>query len=258
MLRKQSCAGLLGLAWVFCPTGVAQHVLPTAGSDLFVKTIEAMKHSVISLDCLAVGGEESRILDRMGSAFLISMRDFLTAAHVVMDMQKGEHPCPTPAIMLPVDEWRPDDPTEQLLWFPFKISACRADRALDIAVCPLGDDLANRQRELRLRIAPVEFDWHIPPDGAPVAFTGFPLQARDPMTFRANVAAHRTPFPDEPIPEMIIDRQALPGFSGSPIYLADGRVVAVAIRLGKDETLGITIARPVSVLREMLRQQPQK
>jgi V8-like Glu-specific endopeptidase len=251
-------AGLLGLLWIFRPAGVAQKALSAEMVDPFIKTIETMKHSVVSLDCLAVNGAETKILERVGGAFLISAGDFLTAAHVVKAMQKSERPCPTAAITLPVGGWRPEASTEGMRWFPFKISDCRIDSTLDIAMCPVSPDLLARKRELHLEVTPVDFDWNNPPDGTQVAFTGFPLRARDPMTFRAHVAAFRTPWPDEPIPELVLDRPTLSGFSGSPVYLSNGKVVAIILKDGKDEAAGVTIVRPVSVFREMLRKKLQK
>jgi hypothetical protein len=72
------------------------------------------------------------------------------------------------------------------------------------------------------------------------------------MTFRAHVAAYGIPWPDESPPELVLDHPALPGFSGSPIYLADGRIVAVLVQYGTEEAAGVTIARPVSAFRAML------
>src|SRR5215469_14374681 len=110
---------------------------------------------------------------------------------------------------------------------------------------PPSGDLLARIRKLHLKA--VQFEWNIPPDGTQVAFTGFPLEARDPMTFRAHVAAYRTPWPNEPTPELILDHGSLPGFSGSPVVLADGKVVAILVRDGKPEATGTAIARPVEV-----------
>lgn len=246
MARKNPAVVLLGMLWIFGLNGVAQR-----SRDPFVATIDAARRSVASLDCLA--SAESRILERVGSAFLVSGGgDFMTAAHVITDMQSAERSCPTPAIILPTGDWRPEALTEPVRWFPFKISDCRMDSSLDIAICAVGGDFSARKRELHLKAAPVQFEWNIPPDGTQVAFTGFPLRARDPMTFRADVAAFRMPWPDESMPELVLDRATLPGFSGAPVYLANGKVVAILVKDGKDEAMGVTIARPASALREML------
>jgi hypothetical protein len=132
------------------------------------------------------------------------------------------------------------------------------DRSLDNALCPPGEDLSVRKHDLHLKATPVQFDWAIPPDGTHVAFTGFPLRARDPMTFRADVAAFRVPWPDESMPELVLDHGALPGFSGSPVYLANGKVVGILVKDGKDEAAGAGSMLPVSAFREILRERLQK
>jgi hypothetical protein len=77
--------------------------------------IEKLKHAVASLDGLAaVSGAESKILERMGTASSLSAGDFLTAAHVFRELQKGERACPTAAITLPAHEWRPEAHTEEM------------------------------------------------------------------------------------------------------------------------------------------------
>ena len=98
----------------------------------------------------------------------------------------------------------------------------------------------------------VQFDWGVPADGRRVAFTGFPLEARDPMTFRAHVAAYRGPRPNLLTPELVLDHASQPGFSGAPVFLADGTVVAILVRDGKPRAEGMSIARPISAVREML------
>jgi hypothetical protein len=218
--------------------------------------IATIKRSIGSMDCLAVSGPEAKILKRMGSAFLVSQEaDFLTAAHVVTSMQKDDDPCPTPAITLADGDWRPEAPSEAMLWFPFRIADCRVDDTIDLAECRPSGDLPARIRKLR-KATPVQLEWRLQPDGTELAFTGFPLEARDPMTFRAHVAAYS--WPDHTMPDLVLDHGSLPGFSGSPVFLANGKVVAILVRDGKPEAAGTAIARPVSVFREMLGRGAQK
>jgi hypothetical protein len=258
-MGKNQLRGLVGLLWIFSPADAGPKPNSAAGGDPFIGAIETAKRSVASLDCLSVSGSESRIVERVGSAFLITgTGDFLTAAHVIAGMQTPDGSCPTTALTLPAGDWHPEARTEDMRWFPFQASRCRMDPSIDIALCTLSEDLSARKRDLHLKAAPVLFELDIPPDGTQVAFTGFPLRARDPMTFRAHVAAFRTPWPDEPIPELVLDRPTLSGFSGSPVYLANGKVVAIILKDGKDEAAGVTIVRPVSVFREMLREKLQK
>jgi hypothetical protein len=202
------------------------------------------------MDCLAVSGNETKLVKRMGSAFLVSQEaDFLTAAHVVTAMQKGDDPCPTPAITLAVGDWRPEVRSEAMLWFPFRIADCKVASTVDVAECRPSGDLPARIRKLHTAV-PVQLDWSIQPDGTELAFTGFPLEARDPMTFRAHMAAYW--WLDHTIPDLVLDHGSVPGFSGSPVFLANGKVVAILLRDGKPEAAGTAIARPVSVFRDML------
>lgn len=242
---------------MLCPGAVGQSTLRAAAVDPLISAIESIKQSVASMDCLAVSPKEAKMIKRIGSAFLTSdSGDFLTAAHVIAAMQKEDDPCPTSAITVPVAGWQPEAPSEDMLWFPFKNSDCKADSVNDLAVCGLSGDLRTRIRKLHLK--PVQFEWDTPPDGTRLAFTGFPLGARDPTTFRAHVAAYRGPRPNELTPELILDHGSLPGFSGAPVFLADGKVVAILLRDGKPEAPGMAIARPVSVVRKMLGERPPK
>jgi hypothetical protein len=70
------------------------------------------------------------------------------------------------------------------------------------------------------------------------------------MTFRAAVAAYGISCPDGSMPELILDHAAPPGFSGSPVYLADGKIVGILVQSAQEKATGIAIARPASVLRE--------
>lgn len=251
-------AAFVGCVYIFVSTSTAQNVPAAGKSDPIIAAIAIVKHSVGSMDCLAVSGTDAKILKRIGTAFLISQEaDFLTAAHVVIAMQRRDDPCPTPAITLAVRDWRPDAPVEQMLWFPFRTADCRVDRTTDVAKCRPSGNLPSRIRDSR-RALPLEFAYDIQPDGGQVGFTGFPLEERDPMTFRAHVAAYKTPSANRQTPELILDHVSLPGFSGSPVFLADGKVIAILLRDGTPEAPGISIARPVSAFREMIGDKPDE
>ena len=243
---------LVAYLWILVPTGVAQNVPAAATPDPFIAAIAAIKHSIGSMDCLAVSGTEAKLLKRVGSAFLISEEaDFLTAAHVVIAMQKRGDPCPTPALTLAVGDWRPDTPAEQILWFPFRTADCKVDKTADVAKCRPSGNLPARIRNSN-RAVPVQFASKIQPDGTQIAFTGLPLEERDPITFRAHVAAYKVPLGNQQTPEVVLDHGSLPGFSGGPVFLADGKVMAILLRDGTPEAPGVAIARPVSAFPEMI------
>ena len=223
--------------------------------DPFIGAVETMKHSVAPLVCIAVNGAESKILDRRSTAFFLSTSgEFMTAVHVLLDMQNNNPPCPVTALILPHNKkWDPSALNEPSEWFAFTIRNCVMDRDPDVAKCPLSADPFNQRVVRGFGIVPVKFDWSIPPDATQVAFTGFPMNVRDPMTFRANVAAYRPVWRREKvIPELVLDRSAWPGSSGSPVFLSDGKVIGIVIASRTEEGTAMTAVRPASVVRALL------
>ena len=234
--------------------GNGQTTRTISSPDPFIDAIETMKHSVAPLLCVATDSAKSTLLSRRGTAFFVSAAgEFLTAGHVILDMQKGDSPCPVPAIVLPVERWQPGVSDEPVAWFSFKIANCAIDRERDVAACPLTDDLSKPISGLAFKIVPVKFEWNTPPDGTQVAFTGYPMNARDPMTFRADVAAYRPVWRNEKvIAELLLDRAAWPGSSGSPVFLSDGGVIGILIAARTEEGTAMTILRPISAVRDLL------
>jgi hypothetical protein len=238
-----------------CIAGDAQNTPATQEIDPFIEAVEAMKHSVAPLVCVAVNSAESKILDRRGTAFFLSTSgEFMTAAHVVLDMEKNDPPCSMTAVILPHNKiWDPSALNEPSEWFAFNIRNCVIERDLDLAKCPLSADPFNQKVVRDFEIVPVKFDWSIPPDATQVAFTGFPMKVRDPMTFRANLAAYRPVWRREKVvPELVLDRSAWPGSSGSPVFLSDGKVVGIVIASRTEEGTAMTAVRPASVVRALL------
>lgn len=234
------------------PASNGQSQLAKPTDDPFIAAIETMKRSIAPLVCLSVKGES--ILARLGTGFFVaSTGEFLTAAHVLADMQKSDRPCPLSAITLPLAGWQPGAADEPTAWIPFKIGECVIDTLLDVAKCRALIDPPGRMAARGLRIVPVQFEWDIPPDGTQAAFTGFPLGVRDPMTFRAGVAANRPVWRDgKAIAQLVLDRSAWPGFSGSPVFLSDGRVIGVLFAGRIEEGTAMTFLRPASALRGMI------
>jgi hypothetical protein len=243
------------------PTTNGQSEFANVPPDPFLRTIDAVKHSVAPLTCVPVSTAKSTFLARRGTAFFVSAAgEFLTAAHVILDMQNSDPPCPVSAIVLPVEEWQPEAQDERVAWFSFKIPDCVIDTDLDVADCSLTDDLSTPIPGLSSKIVPVKFEWSLPPDGTHVAFTGFPMNVRDPITFRADVAASRPVWRNEKaVAELLLDRASWPGSSGSPVFLSDGRVIGILIAARtEDAGPGITSLRPASSVRALLASRTKK
>src|SRR5712691_8453972 len=101
---------LISASLAMCgPVWAGQNAPAPVVGDPFIGVIETMKRSVAALACIAANGDGSRTVDRPGSAFFISRAgDFLTAAHVLLDMQQRERSCPISAISIPAENWDPD------------------------------------------------------------------------------------------------------------------------------------------------------
>lgn len=77
-----------------------------------------------------------------------------------------------------------------------------------------------------------------PADRTSVFFTGFPLQATDPITSVGAVAGF---VADGGYTTIMIDKNAWPGASGSPVYLADGKtIVGMILRMGTGDAIGLS------------------
>ena len=109
-------------------------------------------------------------------------------------------------------------------------------------------------REVGGFIRPVSFEVAAQPDGTALAFTGFPLDNTTPISAKGFVAAyhyHGT-TPDE----VLIDKNAWPGASGSPLYLANGRVVGMMTKTGTGAASGLSHARAAARIVAFLRAHP--
>ena len=89
-----------------------------------------------------------------------------------------------------------------------------------------------------------ETDATPPAAGDLLAFTGFPMNARDPMTYRADVAAYRLVWRNEKvIAVLMLDRAGWPGSSGSHVFISEGRVIGILTAARAEERTEMTTLR---------------
>ena len=248
----------LGLA-VVLPGCEARHplnnILPPPVQE-FAETIEAVKHSVAPVACSAVSAGGSVRLDFIvGSAFFISKEGaFVTAGHVITDMQPGpgRRRCEQPAIFLPkTGQWPNDGRLTDIQWFRFSIDQCvLSSSAIDLARCKTQDDV-SQSKEINFVLTPVIIEPVLPKDGVEVAFTGFPLQIPLPRTARGSVAGYGSANGID-TSELVIDKNAWPGASGSPVYLVNGHVIGVVLARGANDAAGLALARTGNLVARFL------
>jgi V8-like Glu-specific endopeptidase len=118
-------------------------------------------------------------------------------------------------------------------------------RDFDIARC-------RSVARITVEFTPVRFEDSEQRAATAVAFTGFPLQSLDPITSRGYIAAYTSQVAGLGKTEMLIDRTAWPGDSGSPVYLEDGRVIGMVQKRGTGNAEGIAFVRPTRFIQRLL------
>jgi len=230
-----------------CGTQPVRVATPTAPAfvQTFIPAIDTIKHSVAPVVCLSAGPDGNAKLDAVvGSAFFISKEGaFVTARHVISEMDPARRPCANPAVYVPMNgKWPDDGRFINIKWFTFRLFDCTlSSPAVDLARCKTQDDL-SRDKDVTVPPRPVVVDAALPPEGTEVAFAGFPLQIILPRTARANIAGFGSRDNQETT-DMVLDRATWPGASGSPVFMANGHVIGVLLARGTNDAAGLAFAR---------------
>jgi len=215
---------------------------------MFISTIEKVKQAIGPVICPHVAAEHKIEVGPVhGTAFFIDTRGvFLTAGHVIkglLEAGEGKH-CEAPAVFVPRNEWT----LEKFDFFALRFtpSDCKLDEGADLARCKTIDDPALVDKIVS-KPAALTIVGDIQPDGTPVAFSGFPVNALIPYTARANVAGYQLVGTGTPQHlqafGIVLDKAVWPGASGGPVYRQDGRVIGMLLQRGTGETAGLAFAR---------------
>ena len=222
-------------------------------TEPFVGTIERMKRSIAPVVCVQPRADaEWQLLSVEGTAvFVAKDGSFITPRHVLNGITGSrQQPCPVSAIYVPEDGiWHVDTTSFRIHISPFIPNLCKTDTYLDLAYCsPLPGTLNAAG------ISPVIFEKTVPPDGTPVAFTGFPLSKQVPFTTLGAVASYSAT--DElGTSTVVVDKANWPGASGSPIYLTNGRVIGILLARGAGDGSGLTYGLTSRLVTRLLPEQ---
>lgn len=256
MLKLLLACGVL-LLLVGC---VAKRAAPPPQTTMFNSSITNIKRSVFPIVCVQPPAQlpgEDIVRSIEGTAFFVRQDGtFATAGHVIRDLTAPNRavPCEQPAFYLPVQDWN-RAATFRATTFRFAQEACRVNEQLDVAICRWnGPQVGPGSMNDRMGRSPnvVTLETVLQDDGVAIAFTGFPLQAVAPLTSVGVVAAYRNIPADGEPREIVIDKIAWPGASGSPIYLSNGRVVGIILQRGVGESVGIAVGRPAVFIQRLL------
>lgn len=229
--------------WLLLTPFVAFSQSTTVATDsvqAVTDSIGLAKNTVAPIVCLvrdASTGVQMTRFQIIGTAFMVDKkRTFITASHVIAAMltSPSKEVC-LPAITFPLGGWK-RDPQQNVQWFSFNSGVCQVNVAFDVAVCRTTDDMISKHKEISFGVATISNER--PPDGTTVFFTGFPLQATDPITSIGAIAGYPA---DNSYATVIVDKNARPGASGSPIYLSDGKTaIGMLTRTGTGDAAGLS------------------
>jgi Trypsin-like peptidase domain len=241
------CRIILLLGCLIDLSGVSAAIAQS--NDEFIGAIARIKGSVAPVTCFSPPQQ----ISVNGTAFFIDTDGtFLTAGHVIKEfLPSGTlYGCNRVGIYVPIDAWqRAQQFNARLL--VFSPERCSFDGLVDVAKCKTID---NPMLDKEIHVKPMAISWEeqTPPDGAAVAFTGFPLSAVIPYTSRANIVAY--PPPIKPgATHILLDKTAWPGASGSPVYISNGNVIGLIIQRGEGAASGLAVACDSQAIGRFLR-----
>jgi hypothetical protein len=218
--------------------------------DIPRSAIKLVKTSLVPLVCALKSENPTPTPSVVATGFFVDrLGDIVTAAHVVegfATFNTLSHPCNALALVVRFGGWTEgeSDLNGALFWLD-----CQERQTEDIATCKTEGNPFDTA-SVKGVIAPVVFATMLQHDGTPAAFTGFALDGF-PITSKANVAAnglgHVLKYPD-PKPMLVLDKTAPAGYSGCPVYIADGSVIGMIVQSseqpGVEGSIGFAFARP--------------
>jgi hypothetical protein len=227
-------------------------------AGMFTKAIEQAKQFVIPVVCFGENPDTkvAYLISVEGTGFFVSGDPrVITAGHVAkaFNMKDRIPHCAFPAIYVPIDGWDSSSSKVQIRYV--LITVCDIGESLDIAACYLAEDVTN-SAAIKAKPKAADLDGSIYPDGTPVAFTGFPLSFVQPITSQGIIGTYRGPNPTLGPTELVVDKNAWPGASGSPIFDVNGRVVGMIIQRGFNDSSGLAFAIPSGVIKKFLSDNP--
>jgi S1-C subfamily serine protease len=218
---------------------------PARSQEVSTKTIARVKPSVFPVVCAALNPANAfRVIQMVGTGFLINRQGgFMTAGHVAEELSKfaAANNC-FGAVFIAFGSDASEDRVNTR-WF--RISSCASDQQLDLAACSVTQN-PFEDASLASRIAVLKLDelFHYE-DGTAVAFTGYPLEMGRPLTSKGFIAAR---YPNQ----LLVDKAAWPGASGSPVYTAAGTVIGLLTKAGMGIGAGIAYAVPSDTMVDFL------
>lgn len=219
--------------------------------DFGLSAISKIKRAVAPVECVVPALHAADLGPGVsGTAFFVSREGiFVTANHVIEKMKSLGARC-NASVLLPAGGWKNENaPASAREVFPFVPGACEQDYDDDVAACRVTlNPFSNAS--VKDDIGPVSFETSAQPDGTEVAYLGFPQGYAWPITGRGWIASST---PVNAVPTLTIDGWSWHGVSGCPVFLSNGAVIGMLVGSESGEDEGLAVARPASLITELLR-----
>jgi S1-C subfamily serine protease len=262
----KSSMALVLLSILFATAVQGQH---GAGQSDFSEAIELLNHCVVPIVYVEIHPDRTfsyGIIE--GTGFFVGKEGyFVTAGHVAQAVQSKAVPpssvnsslstLPTPASVttwgivvpsVPSEHWLRGAELSQLV-VRFDSQIIHVSEKHDLALCKATENPLQNQGTKNFA-REVEFTESVPPSGTPVAFAGFPLQIKSPISASGTVSAYLF-LPQLQDLVLLLDVTAWPGSSGSPVFTSSGKVFGVLTDSGTMQSSGLSVARPVASIRAL-------
>src|SRR5205807_1529482 len=151
----------------------------------------------------------------------------------------------------PVNGWD-STATNMNLRIPY-INRCWWDSNVDVGVCNLKENPFTSTAIAKKPIA-TALDTAVQKDGTPVAFTGFPLTFLQPITSQGVIGGYQGAEESIGPKVMVVDKNAWPGASGSPVYNAGGKILGIVVQRGFNDATGLAFVRTSAFIDRFLSQ----
>jgi hypothetical protein len=219
------------------------------GQQFKAATIEQIKSGVVPIVCVGQRPNTSSpysyyVISIEGTGIIVGDGGaVVTAGHVAKGIfAQGRIPvCAIQAVYIPTNGWKPGAFDFDLSFVG--ITRCWWDDDIDAGICKLATN-PLQGKGITVKPRPIELSAEFPKEGEAIAFTGFPLNVMQPITSQGTIGALQgSPGKSLGAWNIVIDKNAWPGASGSPAYTTDGRVVGLLIQRGTDSAAGLAFVR---------------
>jgi len=220
-----------------------------------IEVIDQMKRSVLAIAVAPIGKDgavDFKQLVTVATAFLLSSDgSFATADHVLRDLEAYRTKRPSQQVVLlpSAGKW-PSGPNPVATRYCL-FDVVKRDQISDIAICRVVRDPENDAAVARMH--PVDLQTEVPPDGTEVRFLGFAEKSALPLVGAGLIASYQM---DEQLlrPNIVLHATGIGGWSGSPVFLASGKVIGVfCTSTGEKEEAGLSGVRPAQLVVNALR-----